>query len=572
MTIEADFDRSLRRWLADGDDQAPARYVESALAEVRVTAQRRPTILGLPLRSSGRPASRSLAAGIVVGMLLLAALVIFVSGSRVDPSPSPSPSATAPVASDTVNADLRRVSYSEQAVSLAIPSAWREIGAPCCELLRFGGSEPEGFLSVSHDSPFRATVCSLSCQDIVLPEFLPYSASAEMDALAERLGGSIPGATWIELPTGTIPDLDEGRRLDGVVRDGSGVEWHQTYVIGTHLRRVVAIAWRERADTSQPDLFEQVLASITVSAGAEYRSGVLEYSFERTSGFILGVPDVWLPSDQPLLGDGPASGVRRFGDGMIVVSVGDQDGSIRLCDPACRAITTAGTLDDLERVIREAGATKSASAATLDHETARSTETDARRWVFAIHAGRPVVLSFDLTTETVDPAIFDVIVGAFYFDEPIVETRAYRSPDETIEMSLVGEWRRIDAGKDAVMHLTMGRQHIWVLRGDAKGRFRPCLASAGAWEDCSGKRATTLDELVAAVAPSNASVNSVSLGGEPSVATVVNAYEGPARGRESVASIVAMHDGLPIVVRVWTTNDAGIGRLDDIIAGFRFLD
>lgn len=588
MITDADFDRSLRRWLADGEERAPQQYVHAALLDVAGTAQRQPTLLALPIRRSSRPAGRSLAAGLVVGMLGLAAVIAIAVGGRSDPSPTPSSSVPLPSARSI--GDFRTVSDEEVAVTVAIPPTWRTVASPCCELVRFAGTEPVGEMSISHDSPFRARVCTLACTVIDLPVYVPYSAAAEMDALGVRLDKDFPGGVWRSLPPETIPELVEARRLDTVVPDVSGAEWHQVFVIGTHSRHIVAVSWRQPADTFDAALVDRVFASIRVTSGAEDRSGVMvDARAMLPVGYTISVPDTWLPAHQPLIDHRPADGVRRFlaasgyGAGMVTVSVGDAAGSIVLCDPACRTVRSARTLGDLETAVRAVGASGPTTGTTLDGAEARSVGTAGRRWMFAIHAGRPVVLAFDVPTATVDPGFPDTVVGSLRFDTPTVPVQTYPSADGTLEIALPGDWQRVQS-PGAVMHMSRDLEEVWILRGDKAGRFRPCLEPLGRWEDCSEMRSTTGDALEEAVTPESVidmecrtdcgplptwTRDTAIVSGEPAVVTIVEAYA--SHSTVWVAYVTLIHEGRPVVLRVSTPEDPGFQWLDDIIAGFRFL-
>ena len=50
-------------------------------------------------------------------------------------------------------------------------------------------------------------------------------------------------------------------------------------------------------------------------------------------------------------------------------------------------------------------------------------------------------------------------------------------------------------------------------------------------------------------------------------------YEYPAHGGQGVVYVLAMHDARPVVIRFWSGSNTGfIGGVDDVLAGFRFVD
>jgi hypothetical protein len=73
------------------------------------------------------------------------------------------------------------------------------------------------------------------------------------------------------------------------------------------------------------------------------------------------------------------------------------------------------------------------------------------------------------------------------------------------------------------------------------------------------------------VGPPEPRRDDVTLDGEPSVVTRIQAYEYPAKSGQEVAYIVAMHEGRPYIVRIHTTENEVAG-LESVIAGFQFVD
>jgi hypothetical protein len=109
--------------------------------------------------------------------------------------------------------------------------------------------------------------------------------------------------------------------------------------------------------------------------------------------------------------------------------------------------------------------------------------------------------------------------------------------------------------------------NVW--RGDENGVIAISCIPAGLWEPCGEIRGTTLDEL-ADVVPSYGWDEGM-LDGEPSIVTRIQTYEPPARGGQEVVYIVAIHDGRPYIMRIWTSRNE-IEGLDALIARFHFVD
>ncbi len=146
------------------------------------------------------------------------------------------------------------------------------------------------------------------------------------------------------------------------------------------------------------------------------------------------------------------------------------------------------------------------------------------------------------------------------------------------EIGLSDAWVPSPTADDVLL---MGVQELTVAVGDKKGRIVTCERPAGPWEQCRTVAAKTLDELVASVLPApiddhgvpppTPGADATTLGGEPAVIVRTPAYEYPAQGGQEVVYIVAMHDGRPYIVRIWTSEDQATD-LDSVIAGFRFTD
>ena len=157
-------------------------------------------------------------------------------------------------------------------------------------------------------------------------------------------------------------------------------------------------------------------------------------------GYELLIPDTWEVRVPQFDGE-PAVGVRRFGSavdhayGALTISIGDADGTIRVCQATCREAEGQLSLDDLELTLEAsseaAGWSQVHGASEIDGEPARVERPDtggviwagypAFRHVFALHDGRAVVLSFDhwsIQLQRLGPASADQIIESFRFIEP----------------------------------------------------------------------------------------------------------------------------------------------------------
>jgi hypothetical protein len=121
---------------------------------------------------------------------------------------------------------------------------------------------------------------------------------------------------------------------------------------------------------------------------------------------------------------------------------------------------------------------------------------------------------------------------------------------------------------------------VW--RGDNLDQFITCERPAGPWERCRIAHARSLRQLEAAVAIDPSPDDGVAwvsssrqisrLDGERAVVIRVNAYEYPAQGGLARAYILAMHDGRPWFIRLWTSADSLGTAGDEVLEGFHFTD
>jgi hypothetical protein len=221
----------------------------------------------------------------------------------------------------------------------------------------------------------------------------------------------------------------------------------------------------------------------------------------------------------------------------------------------------------------------------------------ARYNVFAIHEGRPIILAFDywlLHRNRLGAdswALAQEIVDSFKYLDP-VEARAkvtYTFESAGFALDVPADVWRPNGDRSAYVayltrwtRLTAYPMHVDVRRGDGSGQVIMCEEPAGPWERCGIAHASSLRQLEAAVAiqpvsdhgvgpPSSKRAETI-LDGERAILIEIKAYEYPARGSQTLAYIIAMHDGRPWVIRLWSGTDSLGGAVDEVLDGFRFLD
>ena len=309
---------------------------------------------------------------------------------------------------------------------------------------------------------------------------------------------------------------------------------------------------------------------------------------EPLLGFEIAVPAAWIHVASPGALRPRAPGVRVYGP--VQVSVGTPDGALVLCDTACRDVTGATSIEALERAAGEtAGLRMTASTGTnLGGESGSeirvtlSGAADATilRRLLAIHRGRPVVVDFDMSDGRVSGELRARIRDSFHFLRTSPDTTAYVAPDGSYAIDLTERWHRHDDVGNTMVFGDRG-QVLTIAAADAKGQIPTCLESAGAWETCQPVRVASLEQLDVAIQPSFRSDHGAgpmiardvtALGDEPAVVYQVEAYEYPAHGAQWITYVAAMHGGRPYIMRVWTGMESGIQGLEELLAGFRFLD
>ena len=588
MISDVELDRILTAFVAEGGERAPRRDIESALSQVAATPQRRL-----------RPWSRGAMAPslgprwvLVAAALLIIAIGIAVGvGSGLLRDPLRPPESVPPAPSPAViEAPVALVPFAAEdwAVQLALPPGWTLRGDEISEFRDFGGDDPEGHLSVTNENPYGTTICSPDCVEFQVPVTIPYDATAQLEGLRASVGEIAGSDEWTDLPPGVLPGLEGGARVDTTAIAADGRPWRRAHIVGLQARNVVAIAWSQPVDVYDEALAEAIIGGISLGEAPVNSDGDL-IPWTTETDYTMVLPGTWFWSEQPKLDGRPLSGVRRYGDGRVVVSLGGPDGTLGWCDPDCRVIREVTSLDALEAAVRDGAVDLGpATPATLGGEPARSmldaaspdaASPEDRRVVVAMHGDRPVALSLDVGEWTVASGVFDDMVAGFAFivPAPLPIDQMITTGDRRVEVGLSDAWTA--SPEDGPIRL--GSQELTVQVGDDAGSVTTCTRPAGPWELCREIQATTLEALTDAVQPApiddhgvpppEAGVDATELDGEPAVIVRMQAYEYPAAGGQEVVYIVAMHDDRPYIVRLRTTDDR-VEDLDSVIAGFRFVD
>jgi hypothetical protein len=575
MIADTELDRILRDWLAEGGERAPERDVDAALARVATASQRHRARL-MPLIGAV-PRWGWVAAAVLLGSLLAVGIGSALLQDR-DVPPLPPPT-TGP---DTVVTPLRVVATEDWSVDLSIPESWAQVGDDIPEYRDFGGTKPEGHLSASHESPYQVTLCTPDCTAVDVEMTIPYDASTQLRRLRSGIAEVAGSDAWADLPADILPEIVDGAWLDTTGPGPEGRDWRRVYVAGLVARNVVGIAWSQPADVFDEALMRSVLGEMTLTAAPEYSDGDLLPT--ESTDWSMPISGMWQWEEQPTLDGTPMSGVRRWGDGRVMVSIGTADGVLGWCDPDCRELTGMTSLEVLETGIRGDRVLSPAEAATLDGEPALAFGTAdpvERRYVVAMHDGRPVAVAIDVGEWEVAPGIVDEMVAGFAFmvpPTPAPVAQTFVVADGLAELGLPDGWA---PSPDANDTLVTQEQTLTVRVGGADGTIVTCDEPAAPWELCREIRAASLDELAAAVGPApiddhgvgppEGRVESGRIGGEPSVVTRIQAYEYPAKSGQEVVYIAVFHDGRPYLIRMRTHANEVVG-LESVIDGFRFLD
>ncbi len=158
----------------------------------------------------------------------------------------------------------------------------------------------------------------------------------------------------------------------------------------------------------------------------------------------------------------------------------------------------------------------------------------------------------------------------------------FTAPDGSFQIRLPDAWA-LDRGPDpAVLYLTRGNIDLSLRAGNADGEVVTCDAGKGPWEECKTSTATTLAELQRdvtltntpeeGVAPEGPFERAAMLDGDSARIEEISAYEHPARGGEWVSYVMAVHDGRPFVIRLWSPTSALGTAVAEVLEGFEFDD
>jgi hypothetical protein len=429
------------------------------------------------------------------------------------------------------------------------------------------------------------TVCDPDCQDVRLPTPIPYSAVTQLEALKTGVGRVAGSQTWSDLPSDVLPEVEGGARLDTEARDVDGRAWHHVYIVGLREQNAVAILWRQPTEVYQPTLLDAVLAGSHLPPAPVYTDGDLSVSRELGADFTMLMPGFWVGAEQPQVDGTPLNGVLRFGPDRVTVSIGEADGTFGWCEAACEELHGLTSLDAVEAALRRRRELGPATATRLGGEPARSfsaVRQPARRYVIAMHGGRPVGVMIDQGDWVVAEGTVDqMLMGFEFIDEPkpTVPEQSFSALDGRVDVGLPSTWTVARSDPDTFYRGS--RQRMTLRVGSTDGSILTCEKPAGPWELCRTVEVTSLDELAAAVRPAPIDDHGVgppagrteraTLGGEPSVVVRIQAYEYPAHGGQEVAYIATFHDGRPYLVRIHTTANEVVD-LGAVIAGFRFTD
>jgi hypothetical protein len=351
-------------------------------------------------------------------------------------------------------------------------------------------------------------------------------------------------------------------------------------------------------------------------ASGEASSAGLSLYRNDLDGYQLLVPDAWEGRTYEPIPDG----VRMFGSGLdqpypaLTMSIGRPDGGVQICRTARCELVQATTLDELGEVLR-------ASPPELDRPEQRAdtvlggvaarvewirtgsiiwAPVPAFRYVYTIHEGRPVVLAFDHWLNRclgcgdqfkLTNSVLDEIIGSFEFldgfgEPPPAVGEELVFPEAGVAFALVGALRDVVAVDRSTIEISGARDEAVVLIGNDDGQVRTCTRSAGPWEECRVITADSIEDLALAIRPGVGSAYqdgiavpgrvetaTVQLGGEEATSITIEDYEYPAGGGETIRYVLAMDDGRPIVLRLYSPAAAFAPPwMADFLATFRFLD
>ena len=289
----------------------------------------------------------------------------------------------------------------------------------------------------------------------------------------------------------------------------------QVIVIGDYLARVFALTLTQPADSFDDELLADLMAGVFLDPqGPGYAQGVPIPHVDDQLGWMVEIPDNWFGTEQPKMADGsPATGVRRFNGSWLMVSLGDSDGDLRLCDETCREVSGLDSLEELRVAVASW-----LPAATPD------TVNETGGLLIADTVGgflhREMQGEEDLRTRYSSPSGSMIVAPSSWHSMCRAGssrwTRSSRSPGRSnsrirrrpatprstlrigsFEVTLEGGRWRIGEGPDpSALYLRRGSTEVLIRSGDEEGRVKTCHSPApGGWEHCDPVRATSLDLL-----------------------------------------------------------------------------
>jgi len=434
---ESEFDALLGLWFHEGADNAPARVAENAMLEVATTSQERNWLAAI--QSSFSSAPLAWAAVVIVALAIGFGLAIGPGLVGNEPSPSPRPSES-PTPGPHAMTLLTSV---EDGYEVLIPDSWSEAEATAADARKWVG--PEGEFTISYGASVfdggEVSACappmgdSVPCWSMNIGYQIPYTTQYSLDSLRYSLEGSLDrcnGGCPLTTTSVTI-GIESGGQHRLIITDRQ-----LTYAYAIHNYRPVILYWSQPAESDDPELVNQMRDSFGFLDDplppGEDPTDLVPFT-NPADGYEVAVPGVW--EQRPFLGFEEFPGLVTFGHAVdldhsaVTISAGDANGTIYLCDGSTCQAYTATTLDELQEVVNskpnEAEMVNPDANATMDEthtdvvlggEPGRTESVDTGFYsfsaptfysVYAIHDGRPFVLSFDHWTIVNDIITIDGI-------------------------------------------------------------------------------------------------------------------------------------------------------------------
>ncbi|HEY8170039.1 MAG TPA: hypothetical protein VIH24_02935 [Candidatus Limnocylindria bacterium] len=615
MTSKTDTDLIIAAWLSEGAEQAPDRRSRLALDEIATTPQRRPRAWP---GSTDEPAANRLrllafmAATVVLAVTLG---VAFRAGFIGVPSRSaiPVPSATA----TTSEADLETFVADDGSFEIRLPDVWRrDVGPdPSATYLRTATFE----LSIRAGDADGSLV---TCDDGAGPwETCKRVTPTSLDELAEEVGltsaeegGAIPvGPVRSSTTLGGEPARVE--RIEAYEAPARGAE-SVTYITAMHEGRPYILRlWFPGADPGDVVLDVVVAGFQFLAADAAPSPPQIEQPeaveglrtfLDPNGSFEIRLPDDWSAT----VGEDSSALYLTRGALSMSIRAGDGGGEVRTCDrgaggwETCESVVVA----DLEELDASIGLADDGQAfqgplewsITLDGEPATIhwivTSTNGRlsavQYVAAMHEGRPYVMRIT-GSQRFRETPYGMAVG---FDSELLDGfsflpvrapsqsegsngfRTFTAADASFQIRLPEAWT-LDRGPGRdTLYLANGTDRLLARAGDAEGKVLTCDEAQGPWEECLTSTPRTLTELGRDVTLQATSTSTdptrsdATLGGETARIEAIEAAELPASGGQWVSYVIAMHEGRPFVIRLWSPGAPLDDDVAEVIDGFAFLD